>query len=327
MTALDVGGLDPRERHPINPGASDPQARLRDMDALGVDQALLFPTYFAEYFHLVENPDVAHALARAYNDWVLDFSKTAPERLVPVAVLPQQSVAMAIKEVRRIAAAGFRAAMVRPVYSGGHFPSDDLFLPLWEALESAGLVVCIHPSAGPAAPEMDSNSSFVERVSANLGLGHPVAEFIAPAMDNATLLVSMMFNGLLERFPGLKVQFSHSGTAWLPTALEKAEGYLWLTRQEEPVSLDPEAVFHNRATLVTFSACDGSVRRMPSLFEKTGAWSSRYPNHDASSAWDAIEDLRQGGVPETIIEGLMGGNLGRVLGLPLASHTVGSGET
>ena len=47
MTPRDVGELDPNTPHPINPGANDPKARLKDMDAMGVDQALLFPTMFA----------------------------------------------------------------------------------------------------------------------------------------------------------------------------------------------------------------------------------------------------------------------------------------
>jgi predicted TIM-barrel fold metal-dependent hydrolase len=319
MTDEDMGGLDPKERHPVNPGASDPRARLQDMDAMGVDQALLFPTIFAEYFPLMTNPDVAHALARAYNDWIMGFSKAAPERLIPLAVLPMQDVTFAVQELRRVAANGFRAATIRPVYSGGHYPSDRYYHPLWEALERTGVAACIHPSTGPATPEMDSNSGFVERVSANLDLGHPVAEFVAPAMDNATLLVGMMFDGLLERFPGLKLQFAHSGTPWLHTALDKAEGYLWVTEQEEPVSLDPAAVFHNRATLVTFSSGDGTIRRLSSLFERTGAWGSRYPNHDTLTASEAIADLRRGGVPEPTIEMLMGGNLGRVLGVETLS--------
>ncbi len=315
MTASDIGGLDPKAKHPVNPGAGDPQARIRDMDTMGVDQALLFPTIFAEYYPLMTNPDVAHALARAYNNWVLDFSQAAPGRLVPLAVLPMQDVTFAVQEVRRVADLGFRAAMIRPVYSGGHYPSDRYYLPLWEALERAGIAACVHPSAGPATPETDSNSGFVERVSANLDLGHPVAGVVAPAMDSATLLVGIMFEGLLERFPGLKLQFTHSGTPWLHTALDKSEGYLWVTEQEHPVSLDPTAVFHNRATLVSFSAGDGTIRRLPSLFERMGAWGSRYPNHDTSTPSEAIADLRHGGVPEPTIELLMGGNVRRVLGV------------
>src|SRR5262249_7266899 len=90
MTPEDVGALDPTIAHEDNPGASDAKARLRDMDALSIDQALLFPTLFAEYFPAIENPDVAHALARAYNDWIWDFSRAAPRRLLAIAVLPLQ---------------------------------------------------------------------------------------------------------------------------------------------------------------------------------------------------------------------------------------------
>ena len=60
-----VGELDPHIRHPMNEGAWDPPARLADMDAMGVDQSLFYPTWFAEGFFLVRDPDVAYALARA----------------------------------------------------------------------------------------------------------------------------------------------------------------------------------------------------------------------------------------------------------------------
>jgi hypothetical protein len=74
MTWDQVGDLDPNSKHAMTEGASNPQARLRDMDAMGVDQAFLYPTWFAEGFHLVEDPDVAYALARAYNNWMAPSS-------------------------------------------------------------------------------------------------------------------------------------------------------------------------------------------------------------------------------------------------------------
>ena len=88
MTWDAIGELDPHTSHPITEGASDPQARLADMDAMGVDQTLMYPTWFAEGFFLVRDPDVAYALARAYNDWIADFCKTGPNRLFAAAILP-----------------------------------------------------------------------------------------------------------------------------------------------------------------------------------------------------------------------------------------------
>jgi predicted TIM-barrel fold metal-dependent hydrolase len=88
MTWDAVGELDPQTRHAMHESAWEPQARLRDMDAMGVAQALLSPTWFAEGFHLVHDPDVAYALARAYNNWIADFCQAAPDRLFAAAMVP-----------------------------------------------------------------------------------------------------------------------------------------------------------------------------------------------------------------------------------------------
>src|SRR5262249_27252875 len=77
MTPDSIGELDAHAPYPLNPGASDVDARLHDMDALGIDQAVVYPTLFAEYFPLVENPIAADLLARAYNDWAADLAEAA----------------------------------------------------------------------------------------------------------------------------------------------------------------------------------------------------------------------------------------------------------
>jgi hypothetical protein len=87
-----IGALDPHIKHAATEGASDRQARLADLDTMGIDQALLYPTWFAEGFFLVHDPDVAYALARAYNDWIADFCKAGPERLFAAAILSLQSM-------------------------------------------------------------------------------------------------------------------------------------------------------------------------------------------------------------------------------------------
>ena len=315
MSAADVGSLDPNVGHEPNPGASDPRARLADMDRLGVDQALLYPTMFLEHLPLVEDREVAATLASAYNDWIADFCAAAPDRLFPVAVFPVQDVTLAVSELHRVAEMRFRAGLVRPVFVHDRYPQDEYYAPLWDAFATSGLVACVHPSAGPAAPEMDANAPFVERVAANMNLGHPVAELVAPSMDNATLLVGIMSEGLMERLPSLRTTFAHAGIGWLTVTLEKIETYLWLTYAQRPVSLEPEAVFFARENLVTFNAGEGTVARLPDVYERVGAWGSRYPNHDTSTPAVAIGHLEQAGVAPHVVAQLMGGNAARVLGL------------
>lgn len=324
MKPDEIGGLDPGQRHPASPGACDAGARLRDMDAMGVHQALVLPTLFNEYFPFLESPDLARALAEAYNDWALAFCAADPRRLYPVAVLPTQEPGMALAELERAAARGFRAALVAPVFQGDRYPTQGSFRPLWRALEISGMAACVRPPLGVAAPELQANAPFVERVAATLEPGHPVSAHVGPVLDNANFLISLMAEGLMEKYPGLKLLALRSGVAWLSIALEKAETYLWLSDQEEPVSLDPQGVYFRRENLVSFSAGEGAVRRMWPQLRGVAAWGSRYPAHDTATAREAAEDLERGGVPADEIARLLGGNARRVLGIAAPDEHAGT---
>ena len=117
MTWEAVGELDPHTKHLATEGASDPRARLADMEAMGVDQALRYPTWFAEGFFQVQDPDIAYALARAYNNWIVDFCKEGPDRLFAAAILPLQNIDFALEELVRIAVIpSVRAVFIRPVF-------------------------------------------------------------------------------------------------------------------------------------------------------------------------------------------------------------------
>jgi len=315
MKPEDIGALDPTVRHPITPGAQDPTARLKDMDAMGIDQALLFPTLFAEYFPIVENPDAAFALARAYNDWIADFCSAAPRRLVPAAVLPLQDVSFAIRELQRVANKGFRAAFIRPAFVNQRFPNHAYYAPLWKQLEDLGVAACIHPSTGNTNPEWTSQGSYVERVASHLRIGHYVAESVAPMMDNAMFLNAICFYGLMEEYPQLKLSFLHSSASWVPLALEKAETYLWLMSSTQDVSLEPEDVFFERPYLVGFNSWESSVARLTDIFKDVAAWGSRYPHHDASDVAEARGMLQQWKVPEDVAANYLGGNAARHYGI------------
>src|SRR5262249_33531578 len=148
------------------------------------------------YFPMVENPDVAAVLARAYNDWVHALAQQAPERLFPVAVLPLQSVYFARRELERVAGLGFKSVLLRPMFYAvppndmpseapagagwrnpnprGVYITDDYFRSIWNAIEDLGLVASVHPSMGITNPEPTSVGSFIDRVAARLQIGHTV---------------------------------------------------------------------------------------------------------------------------------------------------------
>jgi uncharacterized protein len=317
MTPEEIGRLDPAKPHPINPGAQDAAARLRDMDEIGVDKALLFPTLFAEYLPAVENPDLAYALCRAYNNWIAEFCKSSPERLFPVGVLPMQDVAFAVDEARRLAVRGFKAAFIRPAFiHQQNFLSHRMYRPLWQALEELNVTAAIHASTGHTNPEWTSVGAFVERVSAKMEIGHSVAEAVAYDADNAIALTAMLFCGHGEDYPGLKLAFVHGGTPLLWLALEKAETYLSFYMVDD-VTLETGELFASRPYLVTFYPWDASFIAHNDLFQRMGCWGSRYPHHDAAAPQEAVTELERSGVPDEAIAALMGANASRVYGIAL----------
>jgi hypothetical protein len=104
-------------------GAYDPHARLRDMDLMGIDQVMIIPTMMVANFPFVENVDAAYAFARAYNDWVSDFCRAAPDRLFPPGGCRCRAPSTC-REMERIAGLGFRVALIDPSTRAAGIPTS-----------------------------------------------------------------------------------------------------------------------------------------------------------------------------------------------------------
>ena len=351
MTWDDVGDLDPDTRHPMTEGASDPQARLRDMDAMGIDRALLYPTWFAEGFHLVEDPDVSYALARAYNNWMADFCSAGPDRLFAAAMVPLGNMDFALAELNRVAQLRcFRAVFIRPMFLEGHYFTHPYYDPLWAELESLGLTAAVHPTAGLWNPEWTSHGPFIEKVKGRLNqtpalggggggafsggstddrnrvspasgmvpLGHPLAPLLSHWLDNHLFVASTLIGyTVMERFPDMKVVMAHGKASWMDEVLEKMEASTRVIPLQHyyPVSTEPEETWDGGRVMLGFDAEERLIQELPYSFEKKIVWASHYPRHDTTSAWDAIGKLEQANVDRPLIARMMGGNAREQFGL------------
>ena len=256
MTWDDIGALDATRRHPMNEGAWNPRVRLADMDAMGIDQAFLYPTWFAEGFHLIADPDTAAALARAYNDWIADFCQVAPRRLFAAAMLPLQDMDQTLVELQRIAASPcFRGAFIRPMFLEDHYFTSPYYDPLWVELERLGLVAAVHPTPGLWNPEWTSHGPFFEKIPRTVSVrlrcrpavaarspaappacrvlrssprstssGDPLAPILSNWLDNHMFVASVLIGfTVMQRFPGMKVVIAHGKASWMEEVLEKME--------------------------------------------------------------------------------------------------------
>jgi predicted TIM-barrel fold metal-dependent hydrolase len=350
MTWDQVGDLDPNRRHAMNEGASNPQARLRDMDAMGVDQTFLYPTWFAEGFHLVEDPDVAYALARAYNNWMTDFCKAAPDRLFAAAMIPLQNLDHAAAELRRISKIPcFRGAFLRPMFIEGRYFTHPYYDPLWAELERLGVTAAVHPTAGLWNPEWTSHGPFVEKIKNRLNqrvfvndagggpfagggnglgfsftasppLGHPAAAILSHWLDNHMFVASTLIGfTVMQRYPQMKAVVAHGKASWMEEVLEKMEAS---TRTVPllhyyPVRTDVEEMWEEGHVMLGFDAEERLIQKLPHTFAEKIVWGSRYPHHDTTSAWDAIEALTRAQVDEPTIARMLGGNAAEQFSAPL----------
>ena len=352
MTWDQVGGLDPDIRHDKTAGASDPQARLADMDAMGVDQTLLYPTWFAEGFHLVEDPDVAYALARAYNDWIADFCAAAPDRLFAAAMVPLQNMDFAIEELHRITKIPcFRGAFIRPMFIENRYFTHAYYNPLWAALEELGITAAVHPASGLWNPEWTSHAQFIEKMkgrstvqiflpeagggpSAGGGnggggilplpgrdLGHPMSPIIAPWLDNHMFVASTLLGfSVMARYPKMKVVMAHGKASWMEEVLEKMEAsaLTFPVINTYPVTTDPEELWEHGEVMLGFDAEERLIQKLPQDYAKKVVWGSHYPRQDTTSAWDAIDQLAGAGVDQATIARMLGGNAAAQFGVALS---------
>jgi len=290
---------------------------------------------------LVRSPEAATVLARAYNDWVLDYCAADRRRLFPCAVLPLQSVEASIAELRRIAAAGFKAAAVRPCFWSGRYPTLPEFDPLWREFESTGVVLAMHTFPSREALTTDwgqrmaqarghsgqgllftdeavvySPGQFVSNITAAMDPAIDASETLGFLMEAMTWVTVVVQTGWLEKFPRLKAAVLESNASWLPLILARSSNFsnLFAFQRDNRLIRDPVEVFHERC-FIGFESDETLVYRLWDVFQDVAIWSSDYPHHDAEDAWEGLHHMQELGVPPAAQRKLMGENARKLYGI------------
>ncbi len=172
-----------------------PEMRIADMDSLGVDVQVL-STHSALYnYHL--DLDVTVATSKEANDEVAEMVKGWPERFAGLATLPMQDVGSAVTELERsMVQLGLRGAMIDDKVNGKTF-DDPAYLPFFKAAEQMGALIFYH----------QSGDTIVNSRIAKYHLPNTVGNLA----DRTLTFASLVFGGVMDACPDLKVCFSHGG--------------------------------------------------------------------------------------------------------------------
>jgi predicted TIM-barrel fold metal-dependent hydrolase len=253
----------------IHPGCYLGDKRLELMDADGVDAEILYPPQRA-MLTFMKNTDAAAHLAgiRAYNLWLKDgFCAADPERLVGIFQIPNVGVETSVKELERAKKEGYRGVALSAWPSGGDNlrAEDD---PFWDTAAQLDMPVSIHLML--AAQQTKATAS---------ALG-AVAIGASSLMHTMPILTELIFQGVFDRYQGLRMAFVEVGCGWIPHFLEMVDDRYWRNRHwtNTRIRKVPSEYFKDHCLATFITDHNGiSVRHQVGLGNM--AWSTDFPHH------------------------------------------------
>jgi len=266
-----------------------PQVWLDVLDKTGMESTVLYPTSGLS-FMMIQDPEWAIALARAYNNWLSDRFYGKSKRLRGVALLPMQDVPEAVKELRR--------AVTELGMVGAVLPSNDAdtgirkglghpdFWPVYEEAERLNVPIAMH---GGASMNLGLNS--FKHLAMTVTLEHPITQMIQ--------LTSFMLEGVFDRFKKLRVGFLEAGTGWVPYMIDRLDrSYTVMQRdgrREFSEHLVTRPSEHFASGRIYFS-CEGGEPSMRNLVDRIGhktiLFASDFPHEtNVEHAMAEVEEL------------------------------------
>lgn len=200
------------------------EQRLRAMDAQKVDVEVLSvnPYWYGK------DRDLAGRIVRINNEKMAEFCAANAERFAGFASLTLQAPDLAVRELETaVRRQGLKGAAIGGGVAGADF-SDPKFHPVWAKAEELGAVLFIHPMGVPQLNQRLAGNGWLANT-----IGNPLETTVA--------LSKLIFEGTLDRFPGLKILAAHGG-GYLPSYADRSDHACMVN----PAGCDPAAVLKKK---------------------------------------------------------------------------------
>jgi len=285
-------GFEPTGYSQMRRATYDPKARLDDMSVDGVLATICFPTAVGPagaLFLGAKDKEAARQLVSEYNDWYIDvWCAAAPDRFVPLSILPIWDIDLAVKEAKRVANRGCRtisfpdnpAAKGLPSIHTGHWD------PLFKVMADEKLILSCHIGTGSSAPH-SSNETPID------------AWIVTMPMAIANSAADWLFSPVFKKFPDLKICLSEGGVGWVPYLLERCDFVYKHHRawtNSDFGGLTPTEAFY-RNFLTCFISDDFGMQNIKHMNLNGVCWECDYPHSDsvwpksAEAIWESVKHL------------------------------------
>ncbi|ADP84955.1 amidohydrolase family protein [Pseudofrankia inefficax] len=297
-------------------GFRDPAERIKIMDDLGLDGALMWPTLASLLEErLSDDPVATHAVIHALNQWMHDdWTFNYQNRIFPTPVINLGIVEEGIKELEWVLERGARVVLIRPAPVPGLHGKRSFALPefdpFWAKVAEADILVGLHAS----------DSGYQRYVNEWEGIGDGemlpfkgatafsqiMRHFSRPIVDTMT---SVIAHGLCTRFPTLKFAPIENGSNWVRPVLEALEfAYSFSPRAFDE---DPVEVFKRNIYVHPFHE-ENPVGLCELIGSDRVLFGSDWPHPEGlADPITFVDDLK--GLPDDDVRKVMGGNLAGLL--------------
>jgi predicted TIM-barrel fold metal-dependent hydrolase len=265
-------GWDRRLLGRLGDWAGDAATWLEALDRGGMESTILYPTQ-GLFVSFLKDREWAVALCRAYNTFLAEeFVRVSP-RLRAVALLPIQDPAAAALELRRgVRELGLVGGMLAA--DGGHVLGDSRFFPIYEEAQRLDTMLGIHASGSHlGGAGVDLFPRFIQAHTT----AHPFGQM--------RQLTSIVFEGIPERFPRLRLAFLEAGAGWAPYWMERMDDeYAKRGAAEAPVLRKRPSDYVRSGNI--YFACEADEWLLPQAVRLVGEnqiiYASDFPHWDHS---------------------------------------------
>lgn len=305
---------------------TDPDLRVKDQDRDGVQAEVLYGVLGAT--GRLNDPPAAVEVMRIYNAWLAEFCAAHPERFAGLASIPNHPIEAAIAEVERVAKRGVLRGLdianssdLRPLW-------DPYWEPLWEVINATGLPLHFHTVGGyapdhirkiqmigadptrallPGAPEVDlpvARAAFAAHIT----------QF---QVNMANVLTSIIYSGVLERHPRIRLVLGESGIGWIAYVLWRMDAE-WEDQFKDLSLTMPPSEYWKRQCWATYQTDPVGIKLLDELGADKIMWGSDFPHPDG--VWpDSQEYIERelGHLPAAIRSMIVCENAARLYGFTL----------
>jgi predicted TIM-barrel fold metal-dependent hydrolase len=267
---------------------TDPDLRVKDQDRDGVQAEVLYGVLGAT--GRLNDAEAAVEVMRIYNEWLAEFCSAHPERFAGLASIPNHPIEAAIAEVKRVAARGVLRGFdianspdLRPLW-------DPYWNPLWQVIDETGLPLHFHTVGGYLPDHIRKiamigadptrallpGASEVELPVARAAFASHITAF---QINMSNVLTSMIYSGVLERYPRIRLVLGESGIGWIPYVLWRMDAEWEDQFKDLSLTMRPSA-YWKRQCWATYQTDPIGIKLLDELGAEKVMWGSDFPHPD-----------------------------------------------